>query len=168
MLVLVSRLIAASAYAGAAFLFGLALGERGELGFVQHVFAIVIPMATIILGWFSRGARFEVGLTGALMLGGLFLGERSFRQAHEECLVEGDRVRAAIVAYHAEHDGYPARLEDLPGELPCDCILRDTILHYLSNDRAFRLWISNDVSRTTFTASGRSSDRGPTPPARTR
>jgi hypothetical protein len=154
-----SRLIAALAYAGAAFLFGVGMGERGELGFVQHVFAAVIPIATIVLTWLSRGARFDVILTGAAMLAGLFLGQRSFRIAYDECLREGPRVRAAIVAFRAEHDNYPARLEDLDVDVPCECILRDTILHYLSNDRAFRLWISNERDVVNFTASGRSSDR---------
>ena len=166
-MLLLSRLIAASAYAGAAFLFGLALGERGELGLVQHVFAAVIPVATLVLAWLSRDARFEVVLTGAVMLGGLFLGQRAFRAAWEECLVEGPRVRAALVQYREQHDDYPSRLEDLGGELPCDCTLRRTILHYLSNDRAFRLWISDERSTVTFTASGRSSGRPATQSPRT-
>jgi hypothetical protein len=162
-----SRVIAASAYAGAAFLFGLSLGERGELGFVQHVFAAVIPIATIVLVWISRGARGEVAFTGLMMLTGLFLGQRAFRLAFDECLTEGPRVRQAIVAFQSQNESYPARLEDLPGDLPCDCILRDTVLHYLSNDRAFRLWMWNETSTVTFTASGRSSAPAPTPPART-
>jgi hypothetical protein len=165
--VLLSRLIAALVYAGAAFLFGVGMGERGELGFVQHVFTAVIPLATIVLAWLSRGARLDVTLTGAAMLAGLLLGQRSFRIAYDECLREGPRVRAAIAGYRAQHDNYPARLEDLDLELPCDCILRDTILHYLSNDRAFRLWISNERSTVNFTATGRSSSRSsPTAPPR--
>ena len=167
-MVLLSRLIAALAYAGAAFLFGIALGERGELGFVQHVFAAVIPLATLILAWISRGARFDVTLTGAAMLAGLLLGQRAFRLAFDECLRDGPRVRAAIVQFRAQKDDYPARLEDLDLELPCDCILRDTILHYLSNDRAFRLWISNEKATVNFTASGRSSDRSSPTAAPTR
>lgn len=167
-MVLLSRLIAASAYAGAAFLFGLALGERGELGLVQNVFTAVIPVTTIVLAWISRGARLDVAFTGAAMLAGLLLGQQAFRRAFDECVDEGPRVRAAIAQYRAEHDEYPARLENLGIELPCGCILRDTILHYLSNDRAFRLWITNETSTVTFTASGRSSGRSPTRPHPTR
>ena len=152
-------------YAAVAFLFGIALGERGELGFVQHVFAVVIPVATVVLAWFSRGARFPVALTGAAMLAGLLIGQASFRRAFDDCVETGPGVRAAIEQYRAQHDGYPARLEEIYEDVPCGCVLRRTILHYLSNERTFRLWISNDESTITFTASGRSSDRSPTPPA---
>jgi len=146
-------------YLAVAFLFGISLGERGELGVVQHLFTAVIPVATIILAWLSRGARVDVMLTGAAILIGLFLGQRSFEKAFAECVRDGESVHAELVAYHTKHEGYPARLEDLDGDLPCDCILRDTILHYLSNERAFRLWITNDSSTVTFTASGKSAGR---------
>jgi hypothetical protein len=166
--VLLSRLIILTMYAGGAFLFGIALGERGELGFVQKVFAGVIPLTTLMLTVLAKSGRMNVLLTGAAMLAGLLLGQRAFRQAWDECLAEGTKVRMAIVQYHAQTDGYPARLEELEGDLPCDCIVRDTILHYLSNDRAFRLWMSNEAEVVTFTASGRSSSRSPTPAPRTR
>lgn len=167
-MVLLSRLIAALAYAGAAFLFGVSLGERGELGFVQHVFMAVIPIATIVLAAISRGARAEVAFTGLVMLAGVFLGQRAFTNAFEECLVKGDVVRAAIVEYRAQTGDYPPRLDDLKIDIPCDCILRKTILHYLSNDRAFKLWISNDARTVAFIASGRSSAPPSPPPAPTR
>jgi hypothetical protein len=159
-----TRLIAALAYAGAAFLFGIALGERGELGFVQSIFTAVIPIATIVLLSVAREGHVEVVLTGLAMSLGLFLGQHAFSRAWVECLREAPAVRKAIVEHRASTDDYPARLEDLPIELPCDCILRDTILHYLSNDRAFRLWITNDAETVTFTASGRSSNRPRTTP----
>lgn len=146
-------------YLAVAFFFGLALGERGELGPVQFLFALVIPIATAILTWRSRGTRVSVALTGAFMLGGLLLGQRAFDSAFDECRREGAGVRDAVVQYRAQHGDYPARLEELEGDLPCDCILRGTILHYLSNERAFRLWISNDLETVNFTASGRSAGR---------
>ncbi|HYR29132.1 MAG TPA: hypothetical protein VEU30_11745 [Thermoanaerobaculia bacterium] len=146
-------------YLAVAFLFGISLGERGELGVVQHVFTGVIPIATAIMAWLSRGARVDVMLTGAAILIGLILGQRSFEKAFAECVRDGESVHAALVAYNAQHDGYPSRLEELDVDLPCDCILRDTILHYLSNERAFRLWISNDSSTVNFTASGKSAGR---------
>ena len=159
------RLLPLVTYLAISFLFGIALGERGELGVVQYVFIAVIPIATVILAWLSRGARFDVFLTGLAMLAGLLLGQRAFREAYQECGTEGRIVSARIVQYRAHHDDYPSRLEELDMDLPCDCILRDTILHYLSNERAFRLWITNDRTTVTFTASGRGADRGPTPPA---
>lgn len=164
-MVLLSRLIAALAYAGAAFLFGIGMGERGELGFVQQVFAAVIPIATVILAWRSPGARVDVTLTGAAMLAGLFIGQNAFRRAWDECLKAGPYVRVAVINHTMSGNGYPSRLEEIyKKKMPCECILRDTILHYLSNDRSFRLWISNDKETIHFTASGRSSSRSPTPP----
>ena len=161
---MLAPLIAALAYAGAAFLFGLAMGERGELGVVQYVFLAVIPATTIVLTVVARHARLEVMLTGAAMLAGLFLGQQSFRRAWSECLEAGPVIRTAVERYRAEHDDFPSRLENLNIDLPCDCILRDTILHYLSNERAFKLWITNDAETVTFTASGRSAGRPPTTP----
>ena len=158
------RLLPLLIYVAISFLFGLALGERGELGVVQYVFTAVIPIATVILAWLSRGARFDVFLTGFAMLAGLLLGQRAFRQAFDRCAAEGEIVRTAIVQYRAQRGDYPSRLEELDLELPCDCILRDTILHYLSNERAFRLWITDDRSTVTFTASGTAAGRRPTPP----
>ena len=163
--IFLSRLIAALAYAGAAFLFGVLLGERGELGFVQHVFLAVIPLATIVLAVVSRGARIPVLATGIALLGGVLLGQQQFERAWNDCAQRAELVRSALLEHHARHGGYPSRLEELPLALPCGAGLRDTILHYLSNERGFRLWYSNDrehriaTHRGTFTASGTSSDR---------
>jgi len=156
--ILISRLIAALAYAGAAFLFGMALGERGELGVVQYVFAAAIPISTLIFTWLAKEGRPFIFATGVAMLLGLLLGQRQFERAWNECMTAGNVVRDALVAHRAEHDDYPNRLEELDIALPCRCGLRRTILHYLSNDRGFRLWIANDRQTIRFTASGRSSD----------
>jgi hypothetical protein len=157
----VSHLIAVLLYIGVAFVFGMALGERGELGVVQSIFTIVIPIATVVLAIVARRNRLLVLATGALMLAGVLLGQRQFARAWRECLVEGPRVYARLVAFHAKNDGYPARLEELGSELPCRCGLRATILRYLSNERGFRLWMTNDRETIVFTATGRSSARPP-------
>lgn len=142
-MVFLSRLIAALAYAGAAFLFGVAMGERGELGFVQQLFLYVIPIATFVLTVFSKPpGRPYVLFTGLMMFAGLLLGQLQFARAWDECTTRGYEVRAALVRYEAQHDGYPARLEEL-GTVPCKCGFRPTILRYLSNERGFRLWMTN-------------------------
>ena len=150
-MVLLSHLIAALAYAGAAFLFGLSLGERGELGVVQQLFTWIIPVATVALTIVTRAAgRPYVLLTGLTVFAGLLLGQRQFDRAWNECLTRGYEVRAAIVRYHAQHETYPARLEDLDTTLPCRCGLRKTILRYLSNERGFRLWMTNERDVVAF------------------
>jgi hypothetical protein len=141
--------IAALAYAGAAFLFGVSLGERGELGVVQHLFAGVIPLTSVILAFLARTGRPQILLTGTAMLLGLFLGQHQFDTAWRDCSTNGERVRAALLATGGE---YPNRLEELPIELPCRCGLRATILHYLSNERGFRLWMTNDRETWAATA----------------
>ena len=160
----VSGVIAASAYAGAAFLFGMGLGERGELGVVQHVFAVVIPLSTIVLAAVARRNRAHTLLTGLAMLGGLILGQQQFSNAWEDCVVRGESVRTALL--HTEE--LPARLEDLPIALPCKCGFRETILHYMSNERGFRLWMTND--RETWIATDKQpltpNEKSSTPPSR--
>jgi hypothetical protein len=155
----ISRLIAALAYAGAAFLFGVLLGERGELGVVQYVFAIVIPLATLVMTVIAKQGRAYVFATGLAMLGGLLLGQRQFERAWTDCVARATDVRRALVDFHARHDGYPSRLEELPIELPCRCGFRKTILHYLSNERGFRLWYTNEGETVILTASEKSSTR---------
>ena len=155
-MVLISRLIAALAYAGAAFLFGVALGERGELGVVQQLFTAVIPLAAIVMTIFAKRGRLHVLFTGAMMLGGLLFGQQQFERAWNECLVRGPVVREALLRHHAQHDGYPARLEELDLAIPCRAAFRPTILRYLSNERGFRLWMTNDRETRTFSSSGRS------------
>ena len=141
-MVFTSRLIAALAYAGAAFLFGVSLGERGELGVVQHLFTAVIPVTTLVLTFLStKEGRVYVIATGLAMFIGLTSGQRKFDMAWRDCIANGERVRMALVARNGD---YPARLEELEITLPCRCIFRNTILHYLSNDRGFRLWMTND------------------------
>ena len=142
--ILLSRLIAASVYAGAAFLFGMLLGERGELGAVQHIFRIVIPLATIVLTIVSRNARLPVLATGAAMFVGVLLGQQHFTRAWNDCTTRAPLVRDALLAHHAQHGGYPSRLEELSIDIPCGTTFRKTILHYLSNERGFRLWYTND------------------------
>jgi hypothetical protein len=145
---ILSRSIAALAYAGAAFLLGLGLGERGELGVVQHVFSVVIPVATVILAVSAKSGRAETLLTGIAMFTALYLGQQSFNRAFEQCPAYAPFVRDAIVRHQRETGDYPARLDDLAIKLPCECLLRDTILHYNSSERGFGLWITND--RRTF------------------
>jgi len=145
-----SRIIAALAYAGAAFLFGVALGERGELGAVQYVFWFVIPLATFALALAAKQGRAEVFFTGLMMFAGLRWGQSAFARAWDECALRGRAVRAEIVQYQASHGDYPARLQDLGVELPCRCVLRKTILHYYANERRFQLWMSNEKERVSF------------------
>lgn len=157
-MVFLSRLIAALAYAGAAFLFGVNLGERGELGFVQQVFLYVIPFATFALAVVTKpGSRPNVLLTGVAMFAGLHLGQGQFARAWDDCVTRGYVVRDALVQYEAQHDGYPARLEELDIELPCRCGFRKTILRYLSNERGFKLWMTNDREVVSFSSTGKSS-----------
>ena len=160
-MLLLSRVIAALAYAGAAFLFGVLLGERGELGAVQYVFLAVIPATTLVLAILARQGRPEVVFTGLVMLAGLWLGQRAFARAFETCPSVAPAVRNAVVQHERRTGDYPSRLEDLEIELPCRPILRRTILHYLGGDRGFRLWITNESETREFgmrrpTASGRS------------
>lgn len=156
-MVLISRLIAALAYAGAAFLFGMALGERGELGPVQFIFAIVIPVAAIVLAFFAKQGRGYVFFTGMAMFAGLLLGQHQFENAFADCRARATEVRAALIAFHERRDGYPSRLEELEMKIPCRAGLRKTILHYLSNERGFRLWYTNDRETVILTASEKSS-----------
>ena len=144
-MVLLSRIIAALAYAGAAFLFGLATGERGELGFVQHVFTVVIPLTAIVLTFVVPHGRINVLFTGLAMWTGLYLGQTAFKRAFDECPTRAPAVRAAIVQHRMQTGDYPPRLRDLKMDLPCDCILRKSILHYAASDRGVRLWITNDA-----------------------
>jgi hypothetical protein len=159
----VPRLIASIVYAGAAFLFGMMLGERGELGAVQHVFRAVIPIATIVLAIVARQGRVQVAATGVAMLLGLVLGQQQFVRAWEDCSQRAHLVRASLMDAQVRNGGYPSRLEELPIALPCRGGFRGTILHYLSNDRGFRLWYSDDrrmfiaTDRAPFTANGKSS-----------
>lgn len=164
---IVRRLLAALAPAGAAFLFGVALGERGELGFVQWVFLAVIPIAIVVIAWYAKKARREVMTIGTAIVIGLFVGQREFARAYDECVEQIHVVRDAINRYETERGEYPQRLTDLSIDLPCDCLLRDTILRYFSNERGYRLWFTNDRERITATekSSGRSrTPRASTPP----
>jgi len=149
----ISRLIVASLYVGAALLFGIALGERGELGIVQYVFAGVIPLATIVMTVLAKQGRAYILATGLVMLAGLGLGERQFARAWDDCIARGETVRAALLARDGD---YPPRLEDLGIDLPCRCGFRRTILHYLSNERGFQLWFTNDRQTVVLSSSGRS------------
>ncbi|HET7434560.1 MAG TPA: hypothetical protein VFN10_07605 [Thermoanaerobaculia bacterium] len=141
-----ARTIAALAYAGAAFFFGVALGERGELGFVQTIFTIAIPLITLVLTWFARRARAEVLAAGTAMLIGLVSGQQAFAHAFATCANDAAPIRDAVIDYRTRTGDYPPRLESLHAKLPCRCILRKTILHYAQNERGFRLWFTDDVT----------------------
>jgi hypothetical protein len=148
----ISRFIAALAYAGAAFLFGLAIGERGELGAVQYVFWIVIPIGTVVLVVGAREGGLEIMFTGLLMFAGVWNGNYAFAKAFDECVTAGPFVRDALVRHQQRTGDYPRHLKELDITLPCGCILRDTILHYNSSDRGFNLWITNDAKTLQFGA----------------
>jgi hypothetical protein len=155
------RATAALAYAGAAFLFGMALGERGELGAVQYFFLAGIPAATAILAYFAKSARVEVLVGGLAMFAGVVAGRAEFERAWDECFAAAPQVRAKIDAHFEEHGEYPQRLDDPP----CRCMLRGTILHYAYNERGYRLWFTNDFQ--TVSATGKSSNRSRTTPPST-
>lgn len=162
-MIFLSRLIAASAYAGAAFLFGMFLGARGELGFVQYIFAAAIPVTAIALAIVSRrAARPHIAATGLAMLAGLLVGQQQYARAFDDCIIRASRARTAVIDFHKRHDVYPATLAQLDIELPCRAGFRRTILRYLSNERGFRLWFTNErqtyvaTEKTPFSSSGRS------------
>lgn len=138
------RLIAALASAGAAFLFGLALGERGELGAVQYVFLGVIPIAIAVIARFAKRARAEVLWIGTALVLGLIVGQDSFRRAYDDCVARGHLVRDAIDAWYEKNGDYPPRLDALAvPDMPCRCLLRRSILHYFQNERGYRLWFTD-------------------------
>ena len=147
----IRRLTAALALAGAAFLFGVALGERGELGVVQYVFLGGVPVAALVLASFARRARIEVILGGAAMFAGVVIGQQAFRDAFAECIEKGPVVHAAIQRYTREHGEFPHDLEKLGIDLPCECLLRKSILHYAHNERSYRVWFTNDFATHSAT-----------------
>lgn len=152
-MILTSRLIAALAIAGAAFLFGLALGERGELGAVQYVFLAGIPAGTLAIAGFARQSRPEVLFSGLAMFAGLVVGQQAFARAFDECIGRAPAVQRAIADYTGKRGDYPHVLADLEIDLPCDCVLRDSILHYAYNERNYRLWFTDD--RQTYSGTNR-------------
>lgn len=156
-MIFLSRTIAALAYAGAAFLFGVAIGERGELGVLQDVFMYVIPLATAALAFTVKSGRAEVMLTGLVMFAGLQYGRYRFAIAWDSCRAQAASLRASIAEYRARTGDYPSRLRDL-GKPPCGCFLRRTILHYNASERGYRAWMTND-REVVVIASERSSDR---------
>jgi hypothetical protein len=118
---------------------------------VHQAFAYVIPFVTLVLTFVTkRGSRANVLLTGAAICAGVLLGQLQFRRAWDDCLTRGYVVRDALVRYDAQHDGYPARLEELGIEIPCRCGFRKTILRYLANERSFKLWMTNDRKIVSF------------------
>jgi hypothetical protein len=147
------RLLAALASAGAAFLFGMALGERGELGVVQYAFLGGIPIAAIVLASFARRARVVVLLAGAAMLAGVIAGQRAFDRAFDECRVAAPRVHAAIERHTKTHGEFPRSLDDV-GPLPCRAPLRGSILHYVHNERSYRVWFTNEREMHSATNRG--------------
>lgn len=145
-------MIAALAPAGAAFLFGIALGERGEIGAVQYVFLGVIPFAVAVIAWFAQRKRRLVLAIGVALMAGLITGQQAFARAYEECLTRGPAVRDAIEAHVKRTGEYPLRLADLQlTEKPCSCVFRETILHYFHNERGYRLWFTNDFRQVNLT-----------------
>lgn len=148
-----SRLTAALAYAGAAFFFGVALGERGELGAVQYVFLGGIPIAAVAIAQFAKRSRLEVLAGGLAMVAGIAAGQQAFANAFDECVESAPAVHRAIQQYTATRGEFPHVLSDLDIDLPCDCLLRDSILHYVYNERNYRLWFSND--RITYSATNK-------------
>jgi len=145
-----TRLIAALALAGAAFFFGLALGERGELGVVQYAFLAGIPTAASVLAIFARRARLSIILGGTAMLAGLIVGQQSFNRAFRDCSRGAPIVHAAIERYTKANDEFPHDLSKLDMKLPCRCLLRETILHYAQNERGYKLWYTNDRQTLSF------------------
>ncbi|HEX9985614.1 MAG TPA: hypothetical protein VGF69_20315 [Thermoanaerobaculia bacterium] len=138
---------AALAAAGAAFFSGWALGERGELGYVQYVFLVTIPLATAVLAWWS-GSRAAMLVTGVAALFGLLAGQASWHRAFADCLRRGEVVRAALNDFRKTRGHYPIHLRDLSVEdEPCRCTMRGTILHYSKNEYGYRIWFTDHVTR---------------------
>ena len=108
-MVLLSRLIAALAYAGAAFLFGVVLGERGELGVVQQLFTGVIPAVTVLLAIFTKPpGRPYVLFTGLAMFAGVSAEQRFSASAGIGVKVPMSRA----LSFRFEGRGYYTALED--------------------------------------------------------
>jgi hypothetical protein len=108
------------------------------------VFLGGVPAATLILTAFARRARLNILLGGAAMVAGVIAGQLSFRAAFDECLTAAPVVHAAVQRYTKEKGEFPHDLETLGIDLPCDCLVRKSILHYAHNERSYRIWFTND------------------------
>jgi hypothetical protein len=119
----------------------LNLGERGLALWDDRV---MLAMATLLvppmLAWRRWPWRLTIA-TLAVMAGALTFqaGSTSYVHAYNACLDDGEIARNALHEFRRQHGSYPARLEDLPGPLPCGLYTRPTILVYRAEGNGYTL-----------------------------
>lgn len=136
-------------FTAALALVGYWLGEEGAFLLRLPVIAFgiasfAIPLFLRVYGW---PQRIIFALAALSIYGSAFYsGTLSFRFAYNECIEEGESVRAALASYASENKHYPRSLNLLAGTLPCQRIVRPNILTYTVNDSGYSLsfqdWLS--------------------------
>lgn len=75
----------------------------------------------------------------SLWMAAFMAGQDSAGDAFNGCIANGETVRLALAAYTRQHGVYPATLAELPGPLPCERLLRPSLLHYRLTDGGYEL-----------------------------
>jgi len=75
----------------------------------------------------------------SLWLAAFMAGQHSAGDAFNDCVANGETVRLALAVYVKQHGTYPVTLAELPGPLPCERLLRPSLLHYRLTNGGYEL-----------------------------
>jgi hypothetical protein len=114
-----------------------------DLGFID-AWDIGGALLAVVLASLVPAQRIAVRVVLPIVALGVFVGAWRFGQydggrAYNECMANGDSVRALVLDYKQKTGGYPASLRDLDERMPCRRLLRGTILRYTRTQSGFDL-----------------------------
>lgn len=122
------------------------LGEAGKGIFQVAPYVVgLIGIVTIPL-LISKKWKYRTlsGFTFIVLYAAAFyIGDLSFYQAYNTCIVEAEQIRTALSEFKTKNGKYPGGLDDLNIQLPCSRCLRGTIIEYESTGSNYKIWFKD-------------------------
>lgn len=135
----------------------------GEAGLGLRVLAYVFLLGTVVclVLFFVLQHFWPKLLQNSLLAMALFvcwcgaylLGNNNFGEAYNDCVSQGESVRAALQSYHQAHLTYPANLSALNIDLPGARVLRPNIMKYQTTKAGYNLSFDDLMVEHTATES---------------
>ncbi len=121
----------------------------GEAGLGLRVLAIVLLIGAVVclVLFFVLQHFWPKLLLNSLLVMALFvcwcgaylLGNHNFGKAYNDCISQGESVRAALQGYYQAHQAYPPALSALDIKLPGERLLRPNLMQYRLTSKGYKL-----------------------------
>lgn len=134
------------------------LGEAGKGIFQIAPYAIGSLGCVVIAMTCTKKKKIKILTTIAfatLYACSFYLGDVSFYRTFNNCIIDAETIRHNLQNYYKSKESYPSTLEQLKITIPCQRVIRGSLLEYRLTESgynlSFRDWLTEHVATESET-----------------